>query len=310
MNFVCYDFPTQVVDGVLWHELASDINVTMDHGRSTSASPRRRVVATYPELEYIVYDTGVPVEERAPGAGINIPGTPHPSVSRKLAFHKKCLEVALNSRFNAWTRPTAEKCETSRQSGQRTITSDHHAKIGIAGGSHCNGAPTEQQEQISLGEKNLLQAPNQQQMFLFREERNAAAANEAGGGGGSSCDERERRLSSAGSAAGTPRPGSSSGRGSSSRPKIGHIEPHVDNHSVITVIAMLGRPGVDFEGGANLFHPDVDRSFTTRWRKEEVVGVELKQGDMVVFRGEELRHSITDVTSGKRVILQAEFSRV
>ena len=33
----------------------------------------------------------------------------------------------------------------------------------------------------------------------------------------------------------------------------GYIEEHVDNDSVITFVLMLGRPGVDFIGGANNF---------------------------------------------------------
>ena len=37
--------------------------------------------------------------------------------------------------------------------------------------------------------------------------------------------------------------------------------------------------------------------------------VQLAKGCMVAFRGERLKHSITPVPEGKRVILQGEFSR-
>ena len=74
------------------------------------------------------------------------------------------------------------------------------------------------------------------------------------------------------------------------------IEPHVDNHSVITGIIMLSDRGVEFEGGVNCFEP-----------KRQYV---LQQGDCVLFRGEKTEHWITPVTKGVRRILQWEFSRI
>ena len=73
------------------------------------------------------------------------------------------------------------------------------------------------------------------------------------------------------------------------------IEPHVDNHSIVTGIVMLSNPSVDFEGGANCFEP-----------KREY---KLNQGDCVLFRGEKVEHWITPV-KGIRKILQWEFSRI
>ena len=74
------------------------------------------------------------------------------------------------------------------------------------------------------------------------------------------------------------------------------IEPHVDNHSIVTGIVMLSDPSVDFEGGVNCFEP-----------KREY---KLNQGDCVLFRGEKLDHWITPVVRGTRKILQWEFSRI
>eukprot|EP00392_Amoebophrya_sp_AT5.2_P011014 g11089.t1 len=81
----------------------------------------------------------------------------------------------------------------------------------------------------------------------------------------------------------------------------GTIEEHVDNDSVITFILMLGQPGVDYVGGRNNF---------ARGEKHQIRRqVQLQKGDMVLFRGERLRHSITPVTQGCRIILQGEFSK-
>jgi alkylated DNA repair dioxygenase AlkB len=74
------------------------------------------------------------------------------------------------------------------------------------------------------------------------------------------------------------------------------IEPHVDNHSVITGIIMLSDRDGGFEGGVNCFEPN--RQYA------------LQRGDCVLFRGEKTQHWITPVTAGVRRILQWEFSRI
>mmetsp|Transcript_35741 Transcript_35741/g.76191 ORF Transcript_35741/g.76191 Transcript_35741/m.76191 type:complete len:118 (+) Transcript_35741:2-355(+) len=83
----------------------------------------------------------------------------------------------------------------------------------------------------------------------------------------------------------------------------GEIEPHVDNHSAVTIVVLLSDPG-DFEGGTNGFAPAGDeRGAPPRYLR-------LQRGDAVIFRGEKLKHWITQVTGGVRVILQIELSRV
>jgi len=86
------------------------------------------------------------------------------------------------------------------------------------------------------------------------------------------------------------------------------IEPHVDNHSIVTGILMLSEVGVDFDGGINKFEG------STRAEEADVQGgvreYQLKRGDCILFRGEKLEHWITPVTSGVRKILQWEFSRI
>lgn len=79
------------------------------------------------------------------------------------------------------------------------------------------------------------------------------------------------------------------------------IEPHVDNKSAVTMVAMLSEPGA-YIGGASCFR----RADGRRGHREHV----LQQGDIVLFRGEKLTHWITPVTAGRRVILQIELSRV
>jgi len=84
--------------------------------------------------------------------------------------------------------------------------------------------------------------------------------------------------------------------------KPGEIEPHVDNHSAVTIVILLSDPS-DFSGGVNCFAPVDDRGSPSRQ-------LALKRGDAVIFRGEKLQHWITPVTGGVRVILQIELSRV
>merc|ERR1712151_1080891 len=62
------------------------------------------------------------------------------------------------------------------------------------------------------------------------------------------------------------------------------IEPHVDNKSAVTMVAMLS-DSQDFVGGRSCFR----RSIGRRGYREH----ELKQGDLVLFRGEKLTHWIT-----------------
>ena len=80
-----------------------------------------------------------------------------------------------------------------------------------------------------------------------------------------------------------------------------YIEPHVDNKSAVTLVAMLSTSNA-YVGGRSCFR----RAQGSRGHRE----LTLEQGDVVVFRGEKLVHWITPVTAGKRVILQIEMSRV
>lgn len=79
------------------------------------------------------------------------------------------------------------------------------------------------------------------------------------------------------------------------------IEPHVDNKSAVTLVAMLSSSD-EYEGGISCFR----RADGTRGSRQ----MALQQGDVVLFRGEKLTHWITPVTAGRRVILQIELSRV
>lgn len=79
------------------------------------------------------------------------------------------------------------------------------------------------------------------------------------------------------------------------------IEPHVDNKSAVTMVAMLSDKR-DYVGGKSCFR----RAHGRRGHRQ----YELEQGDLVMFRGEKLSHWITPVVAGRRVILQIELSRV
>ncbi|CAK9018925.1 Hypothetical protein SCF082_LOCUS14295 [Durusdinium trenchii] len=92
----------------------------------------------------------------------------------------------------------------------------------------------------------------------------------------------------------------------------GSIEPHVDNHSAVTIVVLLSDPSefgasewapAGFKGGVNCFASPDSEDLPARV-------VSLDVGDAVLFRGEKLRHWITPVTEGRRVILQIELSRV
>lgn len=79
------------------------------------------------------------------------------------------------------------------------------------------------------------------------------------------------------------------------------IEPHVDNKSAVSLVAMLAAPG-EYVGGHSCFR----RAAGTRGNRQ----LQLEQGDVVLFRGEKLTHWIAPVTAGRRVIVQIELSRV
>merc|ERR1712087_970881 len=81
----------------------------------------------------------------------------------------------------------------------------------------------------------------------------------------------------------------------------GTIEPHVDNYSAVTFIAMISDPQ-HFVGGVNCFDSTGERGAQPRQ-------FSLRKGDAVFFRGEKLRHWITPVVDGVRTILQIELSR-
>lgn len=88
-------------------------------------------------------------------------------------------------------------------------------------------------------------------------------------------------------------------------PTFPGIGPHVDNSSIITLIAMLSDPSVDFKGGVNRFEDGSGKSI------DEGAFFEFtpRQGDVVLFRGELCEHSLTSVTAGTRRILQIELCR-
>lgn len=80
-----------------------------------------------------------------------------------------------------------------------------------------------------------------------------------------------------------------------------YIEPHVDNKSGVTLVAMLS-PSCDYIGGNSCFRRGTGKEGHRQAR--------LEQGDVVMFRGEKLLHWVTNITSGRRVVLQIELSRV
>lgn len=83
------------------------------------------------------------------------------------------------------------------------------------------------------------------------------------------------------------------------------IEPHVDNHSIVTGVSMLSEPDVDFVGGVNRFKGSESDDHGNAYRE-----CKLGKGDLVLFRGEVVTHWITPVVSGRREILQWELSRI
>merc|ERR1712224_295589 len=79
-----------------------------------------------------------------------------------------------------------------------------------------------------------------------------------------------------------------------------YIEPHVDNKAGVTLVAMLS-PSSAYVGGNSCFRRGGGNEGHRQAR--------LELGDVVMFRGEKLLHWITNVTSGRRVVLQIELSR-
>ena len=82
------------------------------------------------------------------------------------------------------------------------------------------------------------------------------------------------------------------------KPKF--IEPHVDNDSVVTVVAALSDPS-EYVGGISMFRGDGRGGKDRTWT--------LGKGDAVFFRGESLLHWVTPITEGRRDILQIELSK-
>lgn len=85
--------------------------------------------------------------------------------------------------------------------------------------------------------------------------------------------------------------------------KLPHIGPHTDNSSALTLVCLLSESD-QFEGGVNYFCPE-KKSNTKHSLPREL---KLKQGECVLFRGEICEHWISDVTKGRRVILQIELA--
>jgi len=86
--------------------------------------------------------------------------------------------------------------------------------------------------------------------------------------------------------------------------KPGTIEPHTDNHAAVTMVTLLSDPR-EFAGGANCFAPASSGGPAGDHRM-----LALQRGDVVLFRGEKLRHWIKPVTGGVRTVLQIELSRI
>lgn len=81
------------------------------------------------------------------------------------------------------------------------------------------------------------------------------------------------------------------------------IDPHVDNRSLVTLVCMLSRRS-DFGGGTLGFEPGCEGDDAADRHEAP------EPGTAVIFRGEELQHWVSPVTSGKRYVLQIEFSSV
>lgn len=84
--------------------------------------------------------------------------------------------------------------------------------------------------------------------------------------------------------------------------KSAGIEPHVDNESVITCVVLLSVPE-SYEGGCICFDPSGHKGSLPRKLRPG-------KGDAVIFRGEKLQHWVESVTSGLRLVLQIELSRI
>ena len=126
-----------------------------------------------------------------------------------------------------------------------------------------------------------------------------------------------------------------------------YIGPHVDNASAVTLIGMLSQfhdddNTIDNESGESssyskptykkVYHKynnnNEDRGYTGGYNRFELGGTDfskdaedggiakgryretrLNKGDVLMFRGEMLEHSLTNVTSGLRQIIQIELCR-
>ena len=93
-----------------------------------------------------------------------------------------------------------------------------------------------------------------------------------------------------------------------------HIGPHVDNSSAVTLIGMLSSyQNGDYKGGMNRF--EIGDHFSMDGKKGSGIDdgkfreTRLEKGDVLLFRGEMLEHSLTPVTDGLRQILQIELCR-
>ena len=81
--------------------------------------------------------------------------------------------------------------------------------------------------------------------------------------------------------------------------RLPHIGPHTDNSSALTLVCLLSDPR-SFEGGVSFFCPEKKGAPPRE--------VRLQQGQCVLFRGESCEHWISDVTKGRRSILQIELA--
>ena len=93
-----------------------------------------------------------------------------------------------------------------------------------------------------------------------------------------------------------------------------HIGPHVDNSSAVTLIGMLSSfKAGDYEGGMNRFevgdHSSMDAKKGGGIGDGRFREIRLGKGDVLIFRGEMVEHSLTPVSDGLRQILQIELCR-
>ncbi|CAD7964068.1 unnamed protein product [Amoebophrya sp. A120] len=226
---------------------------------------------TYPELEYIVYDTRRPVRKKA-------------------VLEEEQRAKAQLTTFNVEDEEDSSDEDTANKNGKRKSTANNTTNK--PAGAAASTTTTYKYQPCHTEEASAI---------ANKWKYHSSCVQKAGESGANSYVARGERRPKDGSC-GAKRPElPDDPEGEEDATNTGYIEEHVDNDSVITFILMLTQPGVDYVGGRNNF---------ARGEKHAVRRqVQLQKGDLVLFRGERLRHSITPVTHGCRIILQGEFSK-